>query len=200
MSERRRMMMSAKKENVIDVIDLGLPSGLLWSTTNLGGNTETDFGLYFSYGNVGGHEVGSYSFTSANYRQTRGYGLNGNIPANSTYDAATAALGDGWRMPTMADFRELIENCTKVWTSDYQGSGIAGVVFTSKRNGKKIFLVGGGYTNGTTRTGADVFLRESTQYDTGHGYLARINTNSSDYNFIYGDKYTGVPIRPVKTA
>lgn len=188
---RRRVMMKGGLPK--HTVDLGLPSGLLWSTVNLGANKETDFGLYFSYGNVDGHEVGSYSFTPGNYSQTSGYNLNGNIPTNSTYDAAVAMLGDGWRMPTMADFAELIVNCTKGWVSDYQGSGIAGAVFTSNINGNKIFIVGSGYSDYTTSGGVpNIYLREST-----YRYTARINANNSDYDFSYANNYTGIPIRPV---
>ena len=190
---RRRVMMKGRLPE--HTVDLGLPSGLLWSTVNLGGNKETDFGLYFSYGNVDGHEVGSYSFTSENYSQTSGYNLLGDIPTNSTYDAAVAMLGDGWRIPTMADFGELIRNCTKEWTSDYQGSGIAGAVFTSNLNGNKIFFAGSGYSNGTIREGATAYLRESTY--NGNGYTARINADNSDCDFSYANNFTGIPIRPV---
>ena len=36
-------------------IDLGLPSGRLWADRNVGAESETDYGLYFQWGDVVGY-------------------------------------------------------------------------------------------------------------------------------------------------
>lgn len=66
------------------------------------------------------------------------------------YDAAHAYLGDNWRMPTSAELNELYENTTNAWVTDYEGTGINGWLFTSKKDSSKsIFLpaAGNGHNN-----------------------------------------------------
>ena len=55
-------------------------------------------------------------------------------------------MGDQWRMPTNAEFLELINNCTSVWTTF---NGVAGRLFTSNTNGRTLFLPAAGAYNGT---------------------------------------------------
>lgn len=43
-------------ESTVEYVDLGLPSGLLWATCNLGAEKETDYGLYFQWGNIQGYK------------------------------------------------------------------------------------------------------------------------------------------------
>jgi hypothetical protein len=126
-----------------------LPSGIKWAKCNLGANNPWNGGLYFSWGNVGGHEEGDrYDFSPTTYNNTVGKLLNGNIPANSTYDAAISAKGEGCRIPTTAEFTELIENTTHEWVISYQNSGTNGMLFTAS-NGNSIFLPAVGYRLGT---------------------------------------------------
>lgn len=56
-------------------------------------------------------------------------------------------LGDNWRMPTDADFRELLDNCTSVWTTL---NGVNGLLFTSNVNGKTLFLPATGFYRDTS--------------------------------------------------
>ena len=66
---------------------------------------------------------------------------------NSTYDIVQEKTGGEWRMPTRSDMQELLDNCT--YTQATQ-DGVQGVKFTSKINGKTLFLPNvGGYSNGT---------------------------------------------------
>ena len=46
--------MANKKINNNDFkfIDLGLPSGTLWATANVGASKPSDYGLYFQWGDV----------------------------------------------------------------------------------------------------------------------------------------------------
>ena len=60
-------------------------------------------------------------------------------------DVAHVNLGGNWRMPTKAEFQELIDNCNVTWTNDYNGTGIKGRIFTSKVNGKSVFFPAAGY-------------------------------------------------------
>lgn len=59
-------------------------------------------------------------------------------------DAATANWGSSWRMPTKNDLQELISGCNWEWTTDFNGSGVAGRIGTSKFNGNIIFIPAAG--------------------------------------------------------
>ena len=131
-------------------VDLGLPSGLLWATCNVGAKEPWENGLYFSWGNVDGHAKESgYDFGESNdgvYASTPGASLVGKIPVNAKYDAARANLGGSWRIPTVSAFRELYVNCTSVWTTQ---NGVNGRLFTSRINGNSVFFPCAGYYDGT---------------------------------------------------
>lgn len=137
-------------------VDLGLPSGTLWYNKNLGANSPTSRGVYYSWGNIEGYvasyEEGSYvgtivdySFIQDNYELTNGYQLSdGYIPIDN--DAATDALSEGWAIPSVQQFQELLDNCTieKITIND-----VPGKLFTSNINGEKLFFPNNGYGNGT---------------------------------------------------
>ena len=129
-------------------VDLALPSGLLWCEHNVGATTPYEHGLYFSWGNVEGHAEGDgYDFSDAVYAETAGAALTGNIPTNTTYDAARHNMGAPCRMPTTGEFQELNNNCTSEWTDE---DGVAGRRFTSNINGNSIFFPASGKYNGLT--------------------------------------------------
>ena len=122
-------------------VDLGLPSGLLWATCNVGAKEPWESGLYFSWGNVDGHAKDSgYDFGTSNdgpYASTPGGKLATDIPVDARYDAARANLGGSWRMPTTAEFWELRDNCTNEWTTQ---NGVNGERFISRINGNSVFF------------------------------------------------------------
>ncbi len=123
-------------------VDLGLPSGLLWATCNVGAKEPWENGLYFSWGNVDGHAKESgYDFGRSNYGPyalTPGGELATDIPVNAKYDAARANLGGSWRMPTTDEFAELFNTgyTTNKWTTQ---KGINGRRVTSRINGNSVF-------------------------------------------------------------
>jgi hypothetical protein len=112
-------------------IDLGLPSGTIWADKNVGAETPQDNGLYFSWGNVDGHAVDEngnltdgYSFGKDTYSTTLGGQFTGST-LDAEHDAATANMGDGWRMPTSAETVELVENTVHYYIGE-DGSIVAG--------------------------------------------------------------------------
>lgn len=128
------------EESVIK-IDLSLPSGLKWAKGNIvkRGNIyevgeETDYGAYFSWGNIAPHFSAngstfddSYDFGTNNsgpYASTPGMSVSANIPNNdATHDAALALLGSPWHLPTKENFQELYDNTDKEWTTINSVSG-----------------------------------------------------------------------------
>ena len=136
-----------KKDDYMPVaVDLGLPSGTKWADRNVGAKSAEEPGLFFSWGNVEGVEVGkACDFREETYAATEGAKLKGDLDA--AHDAATVNIGAPWRMPTGEEFKELYDNCCWVWTTE---NGYYGVRFTSKINGKSIFFSASGYGFGSS--------------------------------------------------
>lgn len=112
----------------------------------MGAVNKEDSGLYFSWGNTEGHTEGSgYDFSQAVYDTTPAAGITTDLSLSQ--DAARANLGVAWRMPTAAEFKELYDNCTSVWTTM---NGVAGRLFTSNVNGNTLFFPAAGLYNGTS--------------------------------------------------
>ena len=126
--------------NGYEFVDLGLPSGLLWATCNVGANSPEQAGLYFAWGETTGYTAeqvksGERAFDMASYKASA-------ISADLTpsQDAAHVHMGGNWRMPTDDEFQELIDNCSVVWTDDYNGTGVKGRIFTSRVYGNSVFF------------------------------------------------------------
>ena len=177
-------------------VDLGLPSGVLWATCNVGASEPWESGLYFSWGNVEGHKNGSiYDFSATEYASTPGVKLTTDIPADAEYDAARANFGGSWRIPTTAEFKELHDNCTSVWTMQ---NGIDGRRFTSRINGNSVFFPAAGF-----------YYDTSFNYNgTYGGYLSSsLNSQTYAYGLFFGSGYVypqdyssrfiGYPVRAV---
>lgn len=125
---------------------MGLPSGLRWASCNVGAERPSDLGLYFSWGNVEGHRIDEgYDFSQDEYATTPAAEIAANLSLSE--DAARANLGDPWRMPSAAEFQELYDNCTSIWTTM---NGVHGRLFTSNVNGNTLFLPAAGYYSGTS--------------------------------------------------
>ena len=123
-----------------EAIDLGLPSGTLWSSCNIGASSPEEYGNYYAWGETVAKS--EYSENNYQYYKNGSYVDIGSDISGTQYDVATALLGDGWRMPTYADVNELKNNCTSEWTTF---NGVYGRKYTSKVNGNSIFLPAAGY-------------------------------------------------------
>ena len=110
-----------------EYVDLGLPSGTMWATCNVGASSPEDCGDLFAWGEVHPKEI--------YHDSTYTYSANPNtLPSNR--DAATANWGSRWRMPTDEDFVELLSNCAWRWTTINEVNGYIVTGF----NGNSIFL------------------------------------------------------------
>ena len=137
-----------------EYVDLGLPSGTLWATCNVGASSPEEYGDYFAWGETEPKEEydddDSYiisDYISAKYNVDAGTGILTSLQPED--DAATANWGNDWQMPNEAQLKELIseEYTTSEWT---QLNGVNGRLITSKSNGNSIFLPAAGfcYTDG----------------------------------------------------
>lgn len=125
------------KVNGHEYVDLGLSSGMLWATCNIGANSPEAYGDYFAWGET----TSKNYYSKDNYKFTDGNGFSESpitLPAN--YDAASTCWGNGWRMPTCNDFHELVNDCQWEWTTLCGNNGYK----ITGPNGNHIFLPTGG--------------------------------------------------------
>lgn len=136
--------LSCPNDNHPHAIDLGLPSGTKWCCCNVKASKPEEYGGYYAWGELSEKKV--YNWDT--YR----YGLQdiGSDISGTEFDVAREEMGDSWRMPTEAECRELMENCTWKYVSD---SGFFGCVVTSKKNGYSIFIPAAGYRSESTLIG-----------------------------------------------
>ena len=181
-------------------VDLALPSGVLWADKNIGATTPYEDGLYFSWGNITGHTGDDgYDFGTDNegpYASTPGAEMTGNIPTNTTYDAARHNMGAPWRMPTVGEFQELAANCDSEWTDE---DGVAGRRFTSRINGNSIFFPASGYRSGTglgSRGSNGIYWSASLRSQTS-GYNLYFISGGVDPAYDYG-RFNGFSVRAVQ--
>lgn len=139
-----------------EYVDLGLPSGTLWAKANVGAESETDYGLYFAWGETEGYaDASTKAFSWSDYKWTEDEGstmskyssTDGKTVLDLEDDAANVNMGGDWHMPTKEQYRELLTTVyvTHAWVTDYNGSGINGYLFTSVSNGNTMFIPAAGY-------------------------------------------------------
>ena len=185
-----------KKDDYMPVaVDLGLPSGVKWADRNVGAKSPEEPGLFFSWGNVEGVEIGkACDFNEEVYAVTDGAKLKGDLDA--AHDAATVNLGAPWRMPTDEEFQELYDNCDREWTTENCYNGVR---FTSKINGKSIFFSASGYGNGSSWSSRGSYGYYWSASFISSRYARTLNFSSGgvnpQYNFI---RYYGFAVRAVQ--
>lgn len=177
-----------------NLVDLGLPSGLLWASRNVGARVPEEAGLYFSWGNLIGHAEGSgYDFSQAEYNTTPAAAITANLSLSQ--DAARANLGAPYRMPIAAEFQELYDNCTSEWT---RINGVNGRLFTSNVNGNTLFFPAAGDYDGTSinTRGSSGFYWPSTYFSATNARCLYFNGSNviPQYNY---SRRLGFPVRAV---
>lgn len=121
-------------------VDLGLTSGTLWATNNIGAYTPMNDGNYFAWGETSTkpkYDWDTYKYGSNHNKLTKycsnaEYGKTGFTDNLTTLEesdnAATVILGNNWTIPTSTDFQELYDECYWVWTSKYNNHGVLGFI------------------------------------------------------------------------
>ena len=170
-----------------DYVALGLPSGLKWATCNVGATTPEGYGNYYAWGETS---------TKTSYDQSNSvtYGQQiSDFSGNATYDAARANWGSTWRMPTEAEMRELINNCTWTWTTQ---NGVNGMRVTGP-NGNSIFLPATGYYQGSSRYSGSGYYWSSTPYESATSPAYFLYFNSGSRHVGWYERDYGRTVRPV---
>lgn len=209
-------------EDVHPYVDLGLPSGTLWATYNVGATKPeqyADYGDFFAWGDV----VPDRDFTWYSYKYGKAqlqwdlygltkYNFEGGYPSSidrlSTLlpedDAATVSWGVYWRMPTSEELRELIENCEYSWI---EVDGVYGAKFTGP-NGNSVFFSASGYCEGisgyspresfSSKEGAVGFYWSSSLNEKNNAVAYVLTFDENGVKRDDDARYKGSPIRAVR--
>ena len=134
------MTLTAFAQTEHEYVDLGLPSGTLWATCNIGADSPEKFGDYFAWG-----ETAPKTYYSGDNYTGSGYDDSEGSPREllPEDDAATVNWGSEWQTPSAKQIDELINEkyTTTEWTTL---NGVDGRKITSKSNGNSIFLPAAG--------------------------------------------------------
>lgn len=138
----------------MEFVDLDLPNGTMWAKCNIGAATETDYGDYFMWGSTtpdNNHTCNwantPFNFGSSGYDETHFNTVKDTLCPDGVlakeFDAAYKATNGIARMPTEAEFQELLKHTTNEWT---QVKGVYGRKFTSTTDtSKHIFIPASGF-------------------------------------------------------
>lgn len=140
-------------------VDLGLPSGTLWATMNIGAEDENDMGYEFMWGDIEPCSSGNtsswenYKYVDQNFDfsdyvgcydnenmthigyapMTKYNAEDGKMILEPNDDAAHMIWGGDWTMPTVQQLGELFDNTNRDITSNM-------ATFTSKINNNVLLL------------------------------------------------------------
>ena len=202
-------------------VDLGLPSGTLWATCNVGANSPEEAGDYFAWGETTPKEkyywtTYKYSYNGAESAFTKyctdgrygdgRHGYNGFydnlIVLQAGDDAATVTWGNEWCTPTKEQWDELKSNTTSSRTTQ---NGISGRLYTSKKNGSSIFLPLAGYRwdrweNKLEGVGYNAQYWSSTLNDKDSSMAWAYIITSAEWKVKSINRSSGVSVRPVRSA
>lgn len=194
-----------------DFVDLGLPNGVKWATYNVGATKPEEYGNHFAWGETEPKEEyywETYKWYDSDSRTITKYcysSSDGNVDYRQTLedadDAASKNWGADWRMPNKGDIDELIKGCEWEWTNDFNGTGVAGQIGTSKTNGNVIFLPATGNYSGVL-SGAGSYgyywSRSLNTSNSKNAYYLTITTKHIDWNNDF--RHHGRSVRAISKA
>lgn len=190
----------------IGVVDLGLPSGVLWATENLGVSSVYPLGKYFAWGETESKALygwDSYSLCKRTYNTLTKYCADSKygivdvkFELESKDDIATLTLGKKWRIPSKENMKELLSYCS--WKFEIQ-NGIYGWRVTGP-NGNSIYLEAAGSASGNRIAGIGEFGRywTSTLHEEGNCSAYNLRFSQTTYELVDDTRFYGRTIRPVK--
>ena len=194
-------------------VDLGLPSGTLWATTNVGANSPEEYGDYFAWGETTSKDIydwNTYQWSNGKWNKMTKYCVNSTYGDNGFVDnkteldpeddAATANWGPEWRMPSKEQFDELLAECDWEWTTS---NGVNGYKLTSKHNGASLFLPAAGYHFGSElySTGTIAYFWSRSLYPTRSYYAYYMWFHTSGNKSVeQGDRDSGFTVRAVRAS
>ena len=194
-----------------DWVDLGLPSGTIWATRNVGASSPEDYGDYFAWGETAPKSVynwDTYKWYNnysgyTKYCTSSSYGYNGFVDNKTELDPsddAACAHYPGGRMPSLEQIQELCDNCT--WQGT-QRNGVNGKLVTGP-NGNTLFLPYAGYRwdDLLIYVGSDGHFWSRTLNSGGPDHACYLYVGSSNWGiwYYYHYRYYGRTVRAVRVS
>ena len=189
-------------------VDLGLPSGILWATCNVGANVPEDYGDYFAWGEAQvkwEYNMSTYQHCYAEWSMLTkycnslsfGFSIDDLTVLLLEDDAASANWGGDWRIPTKEEWGELCQNTTHTWTTQ---NGTPGYLFAAS-NGNSLFLPAAGYYEESWWSGFDYFGNywSSSLYTTNPNYAWLFSFSRLECNMTHESRFYGHSVRPVRS-
>lgn len=178
-----------KSNDPFPTVDMG--GSVLWAKWNIGAFSEDDYGDNFKWGEVDLNCIAGIK--SSNRNRNIDYP---SLISGTEYDIATVNYGKKWRIPTISEFKELMDNC---YVELVEENGVKGIVLESKINGNELFFPN--YKKTKVKDNPTIFPSD------GYPVYWTANYNKDykgayAYNFIESLAYqTGflLPIRAVKS-
>ena len=197
-------------QKVYNAVDLGLPSGTLWADRNVGADVPEASGDYFAWGETEPKDYygwNTYKWcnetesTLTKYCTNSSYGtVDNKTVLGFEDDAAYINMGTEWRMPTLEEQKELLDNCTWILTTQ---NGVYGRIVTGP-NGNSIFIPVAGFYKYGQLDSKDTFacIWSSSCYTSSSSvaYALYFNTGSGGWwncNWTGYDRYEGHSVRAV---
>lgn len=194
-----------------EYVDLGLPSGTLWATFNVGASVPEEYGDYFAWGETqpkADYNVDNYKYFNGNMKQLTKYcsdaefGYNGFTDTLTSLqfmdDAASVNWGSDWCMPTLEQWKELIEYTTI--TDTVISNSVRGVMVKAS-NGQRLFLPAAGVTYDPSNTeGIYCFYWSKTLYKGGMGPAMAWTFANKPPHVLGNGRCYGCSVRPVRSA
>lgn len=197
-------------------VDLGLPSGMLWATCNIGADSPEDYGDYFAWGETSPKEVYNwdtykwgeateyidiwkYIYDYYDYSSGTTTPGDGKTELDSSDDAATANWGAEARMPSLEEIQELMDNCSWEWV---QRNGVYGQQGTGP-NGNTIFLPAAGYRSDESLRGEGSNGYFWSRTLSPHDCASACNLNFDMWDLCWQGFYNrinGFPVRAVRVT
>ena len=191
-----------------EYVDLGLPSGTKWATTNVGAKSPEEYGLFFQWGDTSGYtadQIGKNKQFNWNDYKWNPSGDGETFTKYNTVgatleledDAAHVNMGGTWHMPTPEQIQELINETDNTWTTQY---GVNGWLFTSKKDdSKSIFIPAAGYARrgSLNDSGSEADVWSSVLHTGNVNFGQYLNFNSGDAYLNYDNRYGGFSVRGV---
>ena len=190
-------------------VDLGLPSGTLWATCNVGASSPEEYGDYFAWGETTPKDIYRWTTykwcngtnnTLTKYCTNSSCGYNGFVDNKTELepsdDAACAHYPDGC-MPSVEQIQELCDSCTWQWT---ERNGVNGQLVTGP-NGNTMFLPAAGnrYDDKFQNVGSACYYWSRTIFPNYPYYYAfRLYFNSELVDWGIISRMYGFPVRAVR--
>ena len=173
---------------------------------NIGAEKETDYGLYFQWGDTVGYDEstaaahstwstcpgngGASSYDTSALSTWDTTNLTNNV-LNTSVDAAYVHTNGKAKMPTLTQVQELVSGTNSEWTTI---DGVAGRKFTNKSDSSKyIFIPAAGYFHDGSPYGksSDGFVWSSSLYKGNESYDFDGVSASGSYRY-YAQSVRGV--------